>query len=126
MVFANLACRALFAYVCFLQIETIKAQHPHNDLLFLDETLKLKSSEGIQIQMLIEPGYKDWSVLESGRIFGKGRPTFADHDITQVISVRDRGTKGDRCTDDTVSPRKVFDGVCSHVLLSSRYLTLFR
>jgi aspartyl-tRNA synthetase len=39
------------------EIETIKSQYPHEDLLFLDETLKLKFSEGIQ--MLIDAGYKE-------------------------------------------------------------------
>jgi len=35
----------------------IKTQYPHDDLLFLDETLKLRFSEGIQ--MLIDSGYKE-------------------------------------------------------------------
>ena len=39
------------------KIEAIKTQYPHEDLLFLDETLKLKFSEGIQ--MLIDAGYKE-------------------------------------------------------------------
>lgn len=39
------------------QIETIKSQYPHDDLVFLDKTLKLKFAEGVQ--MLIDSGYKE-------------------------------------------------------------------
>ena len=35
----------------------IKTQYPHEDPLFLNETLKLEFSEGIQ--MLINSGYKE-------------------------------------------------------------------
>ena len=41
----------------YLQIEIVKLQHPHEDLVFLDKTLRLKYSEGIK--MLKESGWKD-------------------------------------------------------------------
>ena len=66
-------------------------------------------------QGYIEPISKDWSLLEGGRIFGRGRPTYADYDISQIVSVRDHGATGDGYTDDTAALQAVFDRVRSHV-----------
>lgn len=62
-------------------------------------------------QDYIEPISKDWSLLEDGRMFGKGRPMYADYDISQVVSVRDHGATGDGRTDDTEALQDVFDKV---------------
>ena len=61
---------------------------------------------------------KDQSLLEDGRIFSKGRPMYADYDVTQIISVRDHGAKGDGHTDDTAALQGVLDRVCSNVFSS--------
>ena len=37
----------------------------------------------------------------SGKIFGKGHPQYADYSVSQFVSVRSKGAKGDGITDDT-------------------------
>lgn len=47
----------------------------------------------------------------SGKIFGKGRPTYADYAVDQFISVKEQGAVGDGETDDTAALQAVFDNV---------------
>lgn len=83
-------------------------------------------SEGFT-QDYIEPISKDQSLLKDGRIFGKGRPMYADYDLSQIVSVRDHGATGDGHTDDTDALQEIFDKVRSDVSsLLPLYLTCLR
>lgn len=55
---------------------------------------------------------KPSSLLDSGRILSKGRPTYANYAVREFVSVKDQGAKGDATTDDTAALQAVFDKVC--------------
>ena len=69
-------------------------------------------------QDCVTPISKGWSLLENGPIFGGGRPTYTDYDITLAVSVSDHGAKGDGYIDGTIALQTVFDKVRSKVSLS--------
>lgn len=48
---------------------------------------------------------------ESGRMFGRGRPTYAAYSTSEIVSVRDEGAKGDGSCDDTSALQAIFDKV---------------
>ncbi|TFY80464.1 hypothetical protein EWM64_g3546 [Hericium alpestre] len=39
----------------------------------------------------------------SGKVFGRGRPTYADYAVSQIVSVKSEDAKGDGNTDDTAA-----------------------
>lgn len=54
------------------------------------------------IQGNIPAPHKSHTLLDSaGRIFGKTRPQYAAYSVSQFVSARDQGAKGDGNTDDT-------------------------
>jgi glucan 1,3-beta-glucosidase len=71
------------------------------------------NGSGQFVQGNIPAANKPSSLLDgSGRIFGKTRPQYADYAVSQIVSVRDNGAKGDGRTDDTAALQAVFDKVC--------------
>ncbi|KAG5640730.1 hypothetical protein DXG03_007417 [Asterophora parasitica] len=53
---------------------------------------------------------KPSSLLDSaGRIFGKTHPQYANYALSQIISVKDNGARGDGRTDDTAALQAIFN-----------------
>lgn len=48
------------------------------------------------------------SLLSGGKIFGRTRPQYEDYAVSQFISVKSEGAKGDGSTDDTAALQAVF------------------
>ena len=70
---------------------------------------------GTFVQGSIRAGHIPPVLLDdSGKIFGKTHPQYADYAITQFVSVRDHGAKGDGKTDDTAALRDILHKVRTH------------
>ncbi|KAF5373036.1 hypothetical protein D9758_001646 [Tetrapyrgos nigripes] len=62
------------------------------------------------VQGNIAAANKPASLLDgSGRIFGRTRPQYATYAVSQFVSVKDNGARGDGRTDDTAALQAVFD-----------------
>ncbi|THH16183.1 hypothetical protein EW146_g4411 [Bondarzewia mesenterica] len=68
------------------------------------------NSAGTFTQGSIPSISKASSLLDStGKIVSKGRPTYASYAVSQFVSVKSQGAKGDGNTDDTSALQAVFD-----------------
>lgn len=47
----------------------------------------------------------------NGKIFGKSHPQYANYAVSQFVSVKDNGARGDGRTDDTAALKAIFDKV---------------
>lgn len=60
---------------------------------------------------IFNPNKPSMLLDSSGKIFGKTHPQYANYAVSQFISVKDNGARGDGRTDDTAALKAIFDKV---------------
>ena len=54
----------------------------------------------------------------SGRIVGRSHPQYPDYAVSQFVSVKDNGARGDGKTDDTAALQAIFDKVSRELIMN--------
>ncbi|KAG9310495.1 glycoside hydrolase family 55 protein [Chiua virens] len=68
------------------------------------------SGQDVWTQGSIVSASKPFSLLDdTGKIFGKGHPQYANYATSEVVSVKSQGAKGDGKTDDASALQEIFD-----------------
>ncbi|KAI0797623.1 exo-beta-1,3-glucanase [Abortiporus biennis] len=67
------------------------------------------NSQGKFVQANVPAPTKAGSLLSGGKIFGRTHPQYEDYAVSQFMSVKSQGAKGDGTTDDTAALQAIFD-----------------
>ncbi|KAF9531470.1 glycoside hydrolase family 55 protein [Crepidotus variabilis] len=80
-------------------------------------------SQGFKQEYINAPHKAQSLLTAEGKIVGKSHPQYADHDVSDFVSVRTEGAKGDGQTDDTQALQAVFDkyGTCKIIFLDAGF-----